>query len=407
MPIQDRWWTTDDEGRKVRTPRYGQGLQFRAYHRGADKKQRSKSFKRKLDANRWLEDQSAAKNRGEWIGPERARATVADVWESWLPTKSLKPSTLETYERLWVNQIEPTFGSKPLNQVTFSAISAWVSDLRRTGKAGPDGSRAPLSASRTRQAHRVLSMVLEHAVREQRITRNPAEHVELPKLPPKGERDYLTRAQLMQLADACAAPARPGGSARPMYRTLVLVLGTTGIRWGEMAGLTPADVDPLRRVIHVRRSVTEVNGTPVTSLPKNGKRREVPLLEVAREGLIDLMAGRSKDEPIFASPEGARIRSSNFRRRAFDAARLAIGKPELVPHELRHTAASLAISSGASIKAVQEMLGHASAAMTLDIYGHLYADELDALRVRLDEAFGSTTPDAESTVAEIRPAMGE
>jgi integrase len=76
----------------------------------------------------------------------------------------------------------------------------------------------------------------------------------------------------------------------------------------------------------------------------------------------------------------------SFRRWHFDRAAVAAGLDGLVPHELRHTAASLAIASGASIKGVQSMLGHASAAMTLDRYGHLFGDELDAVADRMDAA---------------------
>jgi integrase len=77
---------------------------------------------------------------------------------------------------------------------------------------------------------------------------------------------------------------------------------------------------------------------------------------------------------------------NDFRRRWFDRAARTVGMDGLVPHELRHTAASLAIASGASVKGVQAMLGHASAAMTLDLYGHLFGDELDAVADRLDVA---------------------
>lgn len=76
----------------------------------------------------------------------------------------------------------------------------------------------------------------------------------------------------------------------------------------------------------------------------------------------------------------------NFRRRAFDRAAAEVGLIGLTPHELRHTAASLAIGAGATIKGVQSMLGHASATLTLDRYGHLFGDELDAVAERLDAA---------------------
>ncbi len=80
------------------------------------------------------------------------------------------------------------------------------------------------------------------------------------------------------------------------------------------------------------------------------------------------------------------LRGGSFRRSVFDAAARSVGLDGLVPHELRHTAASLAIAAGATVKGVQAMLGHASAAMTLDRYGHLFDDELDAVAERLDAA---------------------
>jgi integrase len=79
---------------------------------------------------------------------------------------------------------------------------------------------------------------------------------------------------------------------------------------------------------------------------------------------------------------------NNFRRRIFSPAAARIGVPDLVPHDLRDTAASLAISSRASIKAVQRMLGHASAKMTLDVYGSLFEEDLEALADRLEERYG-------------------
>jgi integrase len=80
-----------------------------------------------------------------------------------------------------------------------------------------------------------------------------------------------------------------------------------------------------------------------------------------------LLDGKAVDALVFTAPKGGPVRLNNFRRRVFGPAAERIGKPRLVPHDLRDTAASLAISSGASIKAVQRMLGHASAKMTLDV----------------------------------------
>jgi integrase len=116
--------------------------------------------------------------------------------------------------------------------------------------------------------------------------------------------------------------------------------------------------------------------------------------------LKEQVAGKGPDDLVFTSPHGGVLRVGNFRRDCWDTASVAVGLGELVdvedsdakryvglhPHELRHTAASLAIAAGATIKSVQTMLGHASAAMTLDRYGHLFDDELDTVANRLDAA---------------------
>jgi integrase len=92
------------------------------------------------------------------------------------------------------------------------------------------------------------------------------------------------------------------------------------------------------------------------------------------------------DDLVLTSPEGGVLRSGNFRRRVFDPAATAAGLEDLSPHDLRHTAASLLVASGANVKAVQRMLGHASAAMTLDVYSGLFDDDLGALADRMDLA---------------------
>ena len=86
---------------------------------------------------------------------------------------------------------------------------------------------------------------------------------------------------------------------------------------------------------------------------------------------------------------GRPLRNLNFRRDVFDQAAEDAGLAGLTPHELRHTAASLAVSAGVKVKAVQKMLGHASAAMTLDVYAGLFDDDLDAVAERLDTAVAS------------------
>jgi len=112
----------------------------------------------------------------------------------------------------------------------------------------------------------------------------------------------------------------------------------------------------------------------------------VPIPLFLADDLAVHMAGKGPDDLVFTSPRGAVLRNLNFRRNVFDPAARAAGLEGLTPHELRHTAASLAVSAAANVKAVQRMLGHASAAMTLDVYSGLFDDDLDAVAERLDAA---------------------
>ena len=138
--------------------------------------------------------------------------------------------------------------------------------------------------------------------------------------------------------------------------------------------------------LNITDAVTEVNGELVFGTPKAHQARWLPVQAFLLAELRREIEGKRPDDLVFASPQGAVLRVANFRRGYFDRAAKQISLPGLVPHELRHTAASLAISADANVKSVQRMLGHASATLTLDRYGHLFPDELDDVARRMDEA---------------------
>ncbi len=131
--------------------------------------------------------------------------------------------------------------------------------------------------------------------------------------------------------------------------------------------------------------MTEVAGRIVWGTPKSHESRSVPIPRLLVEELAVQVSGKAREDLVFTTATGSPLRNRNARRAWFNRAAAAIGEPGLTPHELRHTAASLAVSSGANVKAVQAMLGHASAAMTLDTYADLFDDDLDAVADRLDE----------------------
>ena len=140
----------------------------------------------------------------------------------------------------------------------------------------------------------------------------------------------------------------------------------------------------------------------VVGTTKNHQRRTVPVPRFLAQELAVVVDGKSPEDLVFIAPGGGVLRNTNFRPRFFDRAARAAGLEGLTPHELRHTAASLAVAAGANVKSVQQMLGHASAAMTLDVYAGLFGDDLDAVAVRLDAAVSDRNADQMRTVATDR-----
>jgi integrase len=353
------------------------GDRWQARYRRPDGKEETQRFDRKVDAEKWLTRKLVAMDHGEWTDPVRARILVAEWGERWLESKAtLKASTRADYRSLWEVLIKPRWGDVRLCDVSHQDVATWVARLSTR-----------VGASRCSKAAILFSGMMAAAVRDQRIARNPADGVRLPRLKPKPQR-FLNHAQLQQLADA-AGP----------YKVMVLVLGFTGLRFGECIALKVADVDLLRRRLLVSQSVSEVNGKLEWSTPKTHQSREVPIGRYLADLLAYEVQGKTPKDLLFGSPEGEPLRLSNWRRRVWDPAVAETGLTGLTPHDLRHTAASLAVASKADVKQVQRMLGHASAAMTLDVYAGLFENDLDELTDRQDAAISRANADIRRTDA--------
>jgi integrase len=219
------------------------------------------------------------------------------------------------------------------------------------------------------------------------------------KLPKRqhADRGYLSHAQVAALAGAVERQGE-----------VVRFLSYTGLRWGEMAALRVQDFDMLRRRVIISRSVTESGGLH-WSTPKTHERRSVPFPAVLADELSALMVGKDRDNLVFTDQRGNVLRNSNWRARVFQPAvtkcqEADVGFPSITPHDLRHTAASLAISAGANVKAVQRMLGHAKASMTLDVYADLFDEDLDGVADRLDTAIRSTADQLRTGKSERMPS---
>ena len=343
-----------------------------------DHKERSRNFTTKAAAQRWLDQTTAGLVRGDYADPKAGRVTVGEYAERWFAsTTTLKPSTRNSYRSLLDEHVVPRWGNVELRRVTHSGIAAWIADLTTSR-----------SASTTRKALGVLRQVLAVAVSDRRIAVNPATGVAQPPLPLADQR-FLSAAELSRLADAMTSERD---------RTLVLVLGWTGLRFGEAAGLERTDVDVMRRRIRVERAVAEVRGVIHVGSPKSHAARTVAMPAFLADELARYMASVPRgiaDAIVFPSTAGTHLAVTTWKRRIFDPAARAAGLAPLRVHDLRHTAASLSIASGASVKAVQHQLGHRSATLTLDTYSHLSGDDLEALSSALDDLNARTPADSE------------
>lgn len=343
-------------------------------YRGADGRERAKSFGRKGDALRWAQEQESRVRTLDWTDPTRAKVTIGELAGPWLASHEVKPKTRASYESLMKTCVLPAWESVRVDRITPTEVRTWVGSM-----AGAQG--VLLSASRRRQAYHLLTALLDSAVQDGRLPRNPAvpngrrgrSKGFLPSIPRARDRRYLRHEQVLRLAGAASE-----------YESLILVLGYCGLRWGECAALRVRNVDLLRGRLMVEGSLAEVNGRLIFGSTKAHASRSVPVPAFLRERLATAMTEKGRDDLLFTSPEGGPLRLSNFRQRVFDPAVRSAGLDGLTPHGLRHTAASLAVNSGANVKAVQRMLGHASAAMTLDVYADLFDDELDDVAGRLD-----------------------
>ena len=344
---------------------------WRARYRDVAGKEHSKHFSRKIDAQAWLDTVTAAVQTGAYVDPEKSRVTVGAWAERWYAGQlQLKESTRVRYGGLLRVHILPAWSSVKLVDVSHVDVSAWVQQIAAGGS----------SPATARQAHRVFSLILDLAVRDGRLPRNPATGVRLPRVQPK-EKIFLDHDQVEALALAASEV-----SGRATDGRVVRTLAYTGMRWGEMAALRVRRLDLMRRRLEIAESVTEVSGRAVWGTPKTHATRVIAVPRSLIDELAAEVAGKGPDELVFTAPMGGLLLLRNWRAKVFVPAIKQAGLDGLTPHGLRHTAASLAASAGASVRHVQALLGHASPVLTLSTYQHLFDDDLDAVADRLDAA---------------------
>ena len=361
---------------------------YRARYIDPAGRERSKSFPRKVDAERFLTTTESGKLHGTWTDPALGKVTLAAWLETWWTTAAdLRPSTQARDHSYFDSLVLPRFGATPLAAITQPAVQAWVAELSARG----------FKPATVVKAYQLLARTMTAAVNADMLARSPCRAVRLPKVE-RDEMRFLTPAEVARLADAIG----------PRYRALVLLGAYGGLRIGELAGLRRGRVDLLRGMVDVAEIVVEVKGRLYIGPPKTrAGRRTVGLPRAVVEELAAHMGPIGPaDARVFTSDKGATLRTSNFRAKVWLPAVQTAGLTPLRPHDLRHTAVALWIAAGANPKEVSVRAGHTSVAFSLDRYGHLFEGHDLELRDRLDAMLAEgLVGSAPGVVVELRAAI--
>ena len=358
------------------------GRRWRVQYRDPAGKVRTKrGFPRKSDAKAWADKNSVDVRAQDWINPNAGKVTVWELGEVWKQNLGhLKPKTRHDMLAMYRNNVEPVWGNRGVASIKPSEVQTWVSNIDR-------------SASLVRQAHAVLAQILDVAVQDRAIRENPARGVKLPRKQ-SAEKIYLTADQLAQLADTCT---RNGD--------IVWVLGTVGLRWGELAALRVRDVNLLRGRLMVERNAVTVGTEVSIGTPKTHERREVAVPASVMKLVESRLVGKGPDDLLWPRRDGSPMRPPShgdwyytaldrcmWREVPVDPAdpdgeksKVRTDFPRVTPHGLRHVAAGLMVSAGANVLAVSRQLGHSDPSLTLKIYAALFDEDLTALGAKLDE----------------------
>lgn len=349
-----------------------------------------RTFDRKGDATRWEADQKRRLMDGDFVSPAAGRMTVRELADEYANarTGAVAVRSWESDESALRVHIVPAFGDLPLSSLTSVRVERFLLDLAT--------SRSVRTAARVRTTLRGL---LTYAVRTRRLRISPAEGVPLPR--PDARIGEATEVNPFTLPELLIV-VEDQRSCDVRYAEVSLVLGLTGLRMGELRGLRAKDVVrvPYPALV-VRRSLPQSGRTGKVierNTTKSGRSRMVPLSDLARVAVDKWSSGLAPDALVFPAPEGGYLHAQNWRRQV-NWSTTGRGRR---PHDLRHTAATLWIGAGVDIKTVSAWLGHATAKLTLDTYGHYMGADADrAAMARVNQVFG----DASGTSIRISTAV--
>jgi integrase len=349
-----------------------------------------RTFETKADAEVWLSQTEADLTRGDWQDPDAGAVNFETYARQWVVERGLRPTTAELYRRLLRLHLLPFFGTLDVDEITAPRVRTWRTErLEETA--------APTTVAK---AYRLLKAILETAVDDELIRRNPCriKGAGQEKAP---ERPVATVEQVYAIADAVG----------PRWRLMVLLGAFATLRPEELAELRRGDVDLDAGTLRVSLASPELTtGRRVTGEPKStaGKRTLIlpAFIHTDLKRHIEWFAEKEADGLLFVGERGAPFRRSTFGRK-WRKARAKVGLPEGFRfYDLRHTGNTLAADTGAKLKDLMVRMGQSSVRAAL-IYQHSslthqreLADSIDA-RVRAQRAGEGESPAAERSGTDL------
>jgi integrase len=368
MSVKKRVYTETTPDGKTRTRTVWRARVW-TYPPHGPRREVEEEFTTKSKAEDWERKQRQS-SRGRSLDLERTTLADAGLWERAEPIlrRRLAPKTFDYYRHGWNLRVLPTFGQMKVGRIS-------VGDVERAQAQWAKES----SVHTARQARYALSAALRVAVKDGLLPANPARTAESSKSEKRRRHERkvgqtLTPAQLDDLVHAVLV------DTGETYARMVDLMGSAGLRYGEAAALQVADIDFGRRVIEVRRSVTEVTkddgedlppeywreGNLVWGPPKGGKSRVVPLPEHLEEPLRALVAGERRTAQVFRSERTNYVIRNNVLKRRTDWHKLVagLGFAGFRVHDLRATAATNYLSAGVPAHVVRDIMGHTDLRVT-------------------------------------------
>lgn len=311
----------------------------------------------------WIDSVTASVVRGDYVDPGAGKATLRHYAQGWQASHVGRAATASLLDNALRVHILPTLGDRPMSNLRRYDVQALVKALS-----------THLSPGTVRNVYEFLNRIMQAAVDDRVIAHSPCQRIVLPARS-EAEVTSPTAEQVRALADA--VPAR--------FRAVVVLLGGSGLRIGEALGLEVGDVDFLRRTVRVERQRLQSGDIGPTKTPKS--TRTVPLGQIVIDELAAHLAAHGVTNSLFTWEDGRPLTYSQWKR-VWRAALHSTGL-DLDTHSLRHFTASALIAGGASVKQVQTVLGHSSAAITLKVYAHLRPGDEDRVRAVMDAALSA------------------